>query len=78
MNLGNNNGKARPVNEKRKRTNCSFEFLTFQETLLIMELTSTKAKSERFMRHIFENYGAELRKEQEERAALRASFGYPR
>ncbi|WP_346317939.1 hypothetical protein [Chitinophaga sp. YIM B06452] len=63
---------------RKPRANCSFEFLSLQEALLIMELTDTKEKAQRFMNHIRENYGEELKREAEERAALRASFGYAR
>ena len=55
----------------------SFEFLDWRDVNLILEVTDTKERAEAFMAHIRAIYADELRRKEDERAALRASFGYP-
>lgn len=55
----------------------SFEFLDWRDVNLILEVTDTKERAEAFMAHIRAIYADELKRKEDERAALRASFGYP-
>ena len=55
----------------------SFEFLKSDDVYLIQEVTDTKERAEAFMVHIRAIYADELKRKEDERAALRASFGYP-
>ncbi|MBO9151668.1 hypothetical protein ACFOTA_05585 [Chitinophaga sp. GCM10012297] len=54
-----------------------FKFLSWEDVFLIQEVTETEERAKAFMEHIRNIYAGELKQKEEERAALRASFGYP-
>lgn len=71
--------KDLPNQKGRKRATgmLSLEFISLREARLIADFTNTREKAEIFMNHFYNNYGAELKRLAEARAALRASHGYP-
>lgn len=61
----------------RSTESWSFKFLNWRDVHLIQEVTETEERAKAFMEHIRNIYADELKRKEEERAALRASFGYP-
>jgi hypothetical protein len=70
-------GLHQPRPKRRAMGTLSLEFISLREARLIADFTNTREKAEIFMNHFYNNYGVELKRQAEARAALRASHGYP-